>query len=170
MICKYEVSIYQQKYWQELDQLKTHSYYLEEYLESTEKVDRWINIIIAISSVSSIASWTVFPNWAKVWGGIIAFSHFIQAIKGYLPYSKRLTALRLAINDLEALFIQMENRWFDVAKGKLTEEEIHHLHMQFKETKQKILNKTVNTVSLPHNKKMANNAMEYSKQYFKSFY
>ena len=35
-------------------------------------------------------------------------------------------------NEIEALFLTIENRWFDVSEGKLTIEEIHTLHIEMK--------------------------------------
>ena len=162
--------MYQEKYWRELDQLKVHIFYLERYLENTVKIDRFINMFLAIASSGSIASWVIWKEYSFIWGGVIALSQAINAIKGYLPYSKRLKSLHGITNDLETLFLSMENNWFNVSEGKLTEEEIHKLHMRFKEKRRQIIQKYLGPNPLPENPDMMEKAKENAQFYFNNFY
>ncbi|TDF42123.1 hypothetical protein EYS14_04610 [Alteromonadaceae bacterium M269] len=162
--------MYHAKYWRELDQLKVHIFYLEGYLEKTVKIDRFINIFLAIASNGSIASWVIWKELSPIWGAIIAVSQAINAIKGLLPYSKRLKSLQNITNDLESLFLAMENKWFDVAEGKLTEEQIHKLHMQFKEKRRQIIQKHLGSSPLPENTDLLNKAKKDTQTYFNNFY
>jgi len=130
--------MYQNKYWRELDQLKVHVFYLENYLERTITIDRYINMFLATAASGSIASWVVWKDYSFLWGSIIAFSQVVNAIKSYLPYKKRLKALQGITNDLESLFLVMEDNWFKVSEGLLNKEEIHKLHMRFKEKDAKL--------------------------------
>lgn len=161
---------YQVKYWRELDQLKIHVIYLEYYLESTIKIDRALKIILAISSSGSIAGWVIWTNYQFIWASIIAISQVINAIKGYLPYSKRLKSLFGITNDFGALFLAMETDWFNVSEGKYSNEEIHKIHMKFKETRRQIIQKHLGTSPLPNNDKLMQSSIEEAKLYFSNFY
>ena len=162
--------MYQEKYWRELDQLKVHVFYLERYLEKTVKIDRFLNIFLALASSGSIASWVIWKEYSFIWGAVIALSQAINAVKGYLPYSKRLKALHGITNDLESLFLSMENNWFNVSEGKLTEEEIHRLHMQYKGKRRQIIQKYLGSSPLPENQVIMDKAVKNAKFYFNNFY
>jgi hypothetical protein len=161
---------YQEKYWRELDQLKVHIFYLERYLEKTVSIDRAINMFLAITASTSIAGWVIWKDYSFVWGAIIASSQALNAIKTYLPYSKRLKALHGITNDLESLFLSMENNWFHVSEGKLTEEEIHRLHMKYKEKRRQIIQKYLGNSPLPEDNDMLKKAQITAKTYFNNFY
>ena len=162
--------MYQEKYWRELDQLKVHVFYLESYLERTVSIDRNINMFLAIASSSSIASWVVWNDLSIIWAAIIAISQAITAVKPYLPYTKRLRSLQGITNDLESLFLAMEDHWFKVSEGILTEEEIHKLHMRCKEKRRQIIQKYLGSSPLPEEGVMLEKAQESAKTYFNNFY
>lgn len=161
---------YQERYWREMDQLKVHIFYLEEYLEKTIKIDRGIKIFLAVASSGSIAGWAIWQHISFVWGGIIAASQIVNSVKEYLPYSKRLKALQGITNDLEALFLNFESRWFDVAEGNLTNEEIHKMHMMFKEQRRLIIQKHLGVNPLPHKEHFMRKAIESTRLYFSNSY
>lgn len=162
--------MYQEKYWRELDQLKVHVFYLERYLEKTSLIDRNISMFLAIASSSSIASWVIWQNYSFIWAAVIAASQAINAIKTFLPYAKRLKSLQGITNDLESLFLSMENKWFDVSEGKLSEEEIHKLHMRYKEKRRQFIQKHLGSAPLPEEKSMMEKAKESARTYFNNFY
>jgi len=162
--------IYQERFWRELDQLKIHVYYLENYLEETIRYDRNVNAFLAVMSNGSIASWIIWQHLQFLWAGLIALSQFINAIKSFLPYSKRLKALFGMTNELESLFLSMESNWFGISEGRLTEEEIHNLHMKIKEQRRQIIQKHLGSQALPENQKLLDKAKESAKLYFNQFY
>lgn len=161
---------YQERFWRELDQLRVHAYYADFYYEKTVAIDRAINMLLAIASSGSIAGWAVWKDHQMVWAVIIAGSQVINAIKGYLPYTKRMKALSSLASDLESLFLSMEGHWFNVSEGRLNEEEIHKLHMKLKEQRRLIVQKNLGSLELPHNQALMNKAVENGKTYFNNFY
>jgi hypothetical protein len=162
--------MYQQRYWRELDQLKVHVTYLELYQESTIKIDRRINMFLAITSSGSIGGWVIWQHLSWLWAGIIACSQVCTAVKGYLPFSKRVKSLQGITNELESLFLLMESKWYDISEGKLTEEEIHLLHMKYKEQRRSIIQKHLGADPLPEKDKLLEKAKVLSKSYFTNFY
>ncbi|SDQ81236.1 hypothetical protein [Pseudovibrio sp. Tun.PSC04-5.I4] len=159
----------QERYWRELDQLKVHNIYLALYFEKTYYWDLWTKIILAVASSSSIAGWAIWQQFSFVWGLIIATSQVLNAVKPFLPYSKRLKALQSASGELEALFIVMEDRWFEVSQGNMNNQEIHKVTMGFKEKKRQIMQKHMSGLTLPHNKKMMDEAVAKAVEYFEIF-
>lgn len=162
--------MYQEKYWRELDQMKVQVIYLELYLQRTVSIDRYINMFLAVTSSGSIASWVIWKELSFVWAGIIATSQALNVIKAYLPYSKRLKSLQGITNDLEAIFLSMEDNWFDVSEGRLTDEEIHKLHMRFKEKRRQTIQKHLGPNPLPDCPKFWEQSKDLTREYFTNFY
>ncbi|MGG5826051.1 hypothetical protein [Aeromonas salmonicida] len=162
--------MYQKKYWREMDQLKVHTLYLEGYLEKTVQTDMAINMFLAIASSASIAGWVVWQPLSFLWGGIIALSQAINAIKPYLPYAKRLKSLQAASGELESVFISMEGLWFKVSEGHLTAEEVHGLQIKYKERIRQISQKHFGSSILPEDKKILHKAQDTASIYFNNFY
>jgi hypothetical protein len=161
---------YQEKFWRELDQLRIHTTYIQSYFEKTVKIDRFINMLLAIASSGSIAGWAVWNQYNYIWAFIVASSQVINAIKGYLPYTKRLKALNAMSTEFECLFLSMENHWFNVAEGRLSDEEIHKLHMSIKEQRRLIVQKNIGAIDLPHNQTLMDEASKSAALYFNNFY
>lgn len=160
----------QQKYWQEMYDLKSHSNYMEEYLHRTEHVDRLIKILLAVASSSSIGAWVVWQQYGFVWGGIIAASQVASAIKPFLPYRSRLKALSGLSHDLEELFIQAEAKWFGVSGGLMAAEEINKLQFDIRSKKQKIYKKHLGNLSLPDKQAYLKVAEDAASRHFKNYY
>ncbi len=150
----------QEKYWKYMVQIKAWIFYLDLYVEDSYKWDKKINICGAIVSSTSIAAWAIWQELSFVWSVIIAISQVLTAIKGFLPYSKRLKFLVTFIEDLKFLYNKIEYNWFNVASGELTEEEINDLLYSFKNEFTNIENKNLKEETLLENedfKKIADN-------------
>lgn len=161
---------YQEKYWKELDQIKVHSFYVAEYIESTVRIDRGINIFLALCSNGSIAGWAIWKDYSFVWAIIIAASQIITVLKGFFPYTNRLKALYSMSYELEKLCLDAEKQWFDVSEGKLTEEEIHLEHMKIKQRESQIVEESLKKNSLPHKERYMIKARKLALEYFQNFY
>jgi len=164
------MNMYQEKYWREMDQLKVHVLYLESYLEKTTNIDRAINMFLALASNGSIAGWVIWQPLSFVWGAIIALSQTVNAVKTYLPFAKRLKSIQSASNELERVFISMEDNWFKVSEGEFTAKQVHSLQMNYKEKIRQISQKHFGSTTLPENKKLLSKAQETAKVYFDNFY
>ncbi len=83
----------QARYWNPFVQLKRDAAYIGRYHAADEAVDRWLDILSAIASSSSIGAWAIWRDHAPVWAIIIAASQMLTAIRAYLPYKARLRTL-----------------------------------------------------------------------------
>jgi hypothetical protein len=164
------VTMPQGRYWQELYDLKSHSYYIEEYLNRTEHLNRLVNMWLAIASSSSIGAWVIWRDYGVVWGFIIAASQVINAIKPFLPYRARLGALSGLSHDLEELFIQTEMRWFEVSQGLLAPEEINKLQYDTRLKKHKVYKKHLGDLALPEKESYLRIAEKNAAQHFRNYY
>jgi hypothetical protein len=162
--------MYQQQYWKEFYQLKVHTRYLDIYREKSEAIDKGINIFLAVTSSSSICSWAIWQKYNFVWAFIIALSQLITAIKMFLPYKNRLKVITGLQNEFEEIADYCELRWFDVAEGKLTSQEIHELRFTIKQKINKALRKHIGTTTLPIKKSYFKVAQRLTRAYFQNFY
>jgi len=160
----------QETYWNLFCYLKIrtiHNYY---YNIETEKIDRYLRIFLAITSSASIAAWTIWKEFSQIWGGIIALSQLLNAIKDYLPYQNRMRKLSSFSSELNTLLLLCERKWYDVASGNMTEREIHQAFMDMKESLQKSEEKHFSESPLPINDKIFEKAELEAATYFKTFY
>ncbi len=161
---------YQDRYWKELYQLRVHLNYLEVYMEQSEFIDKSVNIFLAITSSSSICGWAIWNKFDFIWAVIIATSQLVSAIKQFLPYRKRLKSISGILREFEELLTYYEMKWFDVAEGKLTEEEINKLQFEIRSKKTKILHKYLGTNTLPTKGKLFEKAKKIANTYINNFY
>ena len=121
----------QKRYWHEMVQTKFTMYYIDFYHENSVKIDRRMNMFLAIVACGSIAGWAVWNQLAIIWACFVALSQVLNAIKPYLPYSKRVEGLLKYNNDIGLLYAKMEYDWLYVSNGKLTEDEINDLLLKY---------------------------------------
>ena len=160
----------QERYWQELYDLKVHTSYLEIHLSNSESIDKNINIFLSIASSGSIASWAIWKEYEFIWAFIIVLSQFINAIKPFLPYGTRIKALSKSLREMELISLECEEKWFYIANGEKTEEEIHKLRFEFKGKKQKIISKYFSKSILPTNKKYLEEAENLVQENIANYY
>ncbi len=159
---------YVRAYFRVLTQLREHIFYITEYIQYYERIDFYVNIVLAIASNTSIGAWAIWQTLNMLWGIIIALSQIITAIKPFLPFKKTLTFLYPLRNKLELLALEIEQEWFKVSQGKLTEEEIHNLTCKFKSQKTEIEHEIFKNKSLPENKQLIQEARKSNKYYFEN--
>ena len=121
----------QNRYWSSMTDKKYNLFYIQLHFNKVVMVNRAIKIIMAIASCSSIAAWTIWQQYAYVWGVIIAVSQVIGAINEFLPYQKRIEELSNLESEWSVVFLSMEKKWYSVANGKLTDNEINDLLFEF---------------------------------------
>ena len=101
-----------------------------------------------------------------IWGGLIAASQVVHAIKHLLPFQKRAKALGGLCNEQEKLALDAESQWFSVFEGKLTDEEIFALRIELKRLEQEAVNKHFKNLSLPTRPKCETEALRRTGAYF----
>ena len=115
----------QERYWRKLTDKRYRLIYISEYYNQCVWVQRLINVILAITSSGAIAAWAVWKEFPVVWAGVIAVSQVITAVKPLLPYEKRIVTIYDMINQLTGICNEIEAKWYYVANGSLSEEDIN---------------------------------------------
>lgn len=156
----------QARFWQELVDLKRDCLYVEAYLDRTEALDRGINIFLACTSSTAIAGWVVWQRFGFLWALLIAGAQVVNAIRPWIPYSRRLKALMGLAPELGALAITAEREWFDVAAGSMTEAEIHAGYIELKARRHEVMRSALADVRLPENRVLVAAADAAAAAYF----
>jgi len=88
-----------------------HSY-LDAYKAHAERIETFISVLCALSSAGAIYAWTRWTSLQIWWSLILVISQVAQIVKGYLPYSRRIDALKYLIPEMQQLVIDVENEWY----------------------------------------------------------
>jgi len=122
----------QQRYWKMFVEARVHTGYLYHFGVQSEKIDKAVNIFLAVTSSSSIAAWALWKEFTWIWPLLIAAAQVVSAVKPFLPYDKRRKAVVLLSSEFQSICLQIESKWFSVAEGLLSEQQIHEETINFK--------------------------------------
>lgn len=158
------------RYWQCFTDLKRDALYVDLYLRRTENIDRYMNMFLAATSSSSVGAWAVWQKHELVWGTLIAASQVLNAVKSYIPYSKRLRNLAGLSPDINALALVAESDWFKVCRGELDEAEINNMHIRLKKKSLDLVQKHFKGSSLPSSNALEKKAGEICVGYMAAYF
>jgi hypothetical protein len=158
----------QQKYWNNMVQVKSSEFYLDIYLDNSYRWNQVINVFSAIASSSSIACWTIWKDFSYVWAVIIAVSQVINTIKEFFPYNKMLKLLPPFLADVKSFYIKTEKDWYNVAGGEMTEDDINTLLYSYKEEFSEIEGKYLKDDVLIEKTRYMKEADQKTELYFKN--
>lgn len=161
---------YQKRYWKELFELRVHVNYLKLYMEKSECLDKFINISLAITSSSSIGLWAIWKKYSFLWAIIIAASQVLNVVNQFLPYKTRIKITCGILKELEELLNSYETKWFDIAEGKLKNDEINKLQFEIRTEKTKIIQKHIGKNTLPEKGRMFKKAKQLAEIYINNYY
>lgn len=80
-------------------------------VKSYRNYDTILNVFLTITSSGSITSWAIWKEYAFLWGGLIALSQLINAIKPLFPFHKHVHTLNHRCYKQELLFIELIEIW-----------------------------------------------------------
>jgi hypothetical protein len=158
----------QERYWRRLTDKRYRLFYISEYYDQCVRLQRIINIFLAVTSSGAIAAWAIWKDLPVLWAGVIAVSQVITAIRPYLPYEKRIEGIYDILIQLTAICNEVEAKWFYVSNGSLTEEEINNLYYGFEKRWSDIEAKGLKGDSIPADDKIALIANEKKEIYFEN--
>lgn len=111
-------------YWSELVQLKIGCGYVRRYRDS---LGAWITrfaVIRAVVSVGALGTWAAIRSYPMLWGRIIAAAQVADALQHAIPFAARFRGTNALCSALDALFIDSQMEWEDIAGGRLDEAEV----------------------------------------------
>ncbi len=156
----------QERYWNKMADKRYQLIYINEYYDQCIRIERMINVFLAITSSGAIAAWAVWTKFPVMWAAIIAISQVITAIKPYLPYEKRIDGLFDIIKQYSVICNEIEAKWFYVSKGLLTEEQINEQNTNFEKRWTEVETKSLKGDSIPADNKLAEISEEKKNTYF----
>lgn len=160
----------QERYWRLLIQLKADAVYTGCYVERSEAWDNRIAMFSALVSSGSISAWAVWKKLDWLWAILVAASQVLNVVKQYLPFKKRILPVRAVAYDYEELFLKAESRWFDVAKGNVTEAEINELIGDLKKEQLRAWKKGIGNLTIPISKCVRKKSDQLTADYFSQTY
>lgn len=155
--------------WATFCNMKYKGFLLELLVSKYQKLDRNVNIFLAIASSGSIAVWAVWQQYPLIWSSIIALSQFVTAVKPYFPYSKIAKELNTRSIKLDLLNVEFERFWNKVQRGKLTEDMIEQQYFDHTKTYAEIL-KFPDDIIFDTSKDMEEKGNQNMKNYLKTHY
>lgn len=162
--------MYQLRYWNLLKELKTHVLYLHAYASNAQAWDKSLNMLLAISSSTSIAAWAAWQSYPLVWASIIALAQVVTALKPLLPHGQRIKVISALNDSLQQIALECERGWFEVAEGVLSEKQIHDLCISLKQTASEAERKHLSGLILPHKDKLLRQAEDEADLYLRNNY
>lgn len=105
-----------------------------------QKLDRNVNIFLALASSGSIAAWAIWKDYPLLWSSIIATSQVVTTIKPFFPYYKIIKELNSRCYKMDLLNIEYERFWNKIQRGKLTEDTIEQFYFDHNKTYAEVLN------------------------------
>lgn len=109
-------------YWNEFGTIVFQLYYLQYYLERDQRITRWINMFLAVTSTVSIANWAIWGQMGYFWPAIIAGSQVLNVISVYLPFKTREKTLRALIPRANKIMLDCEDTFGDIINGELDDD------------------------------------------------
>jgi hypothetical protein len=155
--------------WSTLVDLKFKNYCLMFLVDRFQKLDRNINIFLAIVSSGSIAAWAIWNKYPFIWGLIIASSQVLITIKPYFPYFKYVKELNIKCLKISNLNIEFERLWHKMQVNKLSPDQSEDLYFTYKKDINNILNFSDDMI-FSVSTKIENKANEKMKIYLKNHY
>lgn len=80
-------------------------------VKQLRKCNTLLDVVLAIASSGSIASWTIWGDFAMIWGGIIALSQLVTTLKPLFPFHKHVHTLNHRCYKQEILFLELIEMW-----------------------------------------------------------
>lgn len=160
----------QLRFWNSLDELKQHCFYIYRYKEDLEKHNRNMNMFLAFVSNSSIGAWIIWQELDWLWAAMVAISQVINAVRPYLATENRLKALRSIYPEMESIFLKYENQWYAVSEGRIAEDRIFALVGEMDKEKNQLFNTHLEGLALPTRESALDYAKDAARSFFRSRY
>ena len=138
-------------------------------VDKYQKWDRNVNIFIAFSSSSSVASWIIWNKYQVVWSAIIVISQLLTVIKPYIPFFKYVKELNQRSQKLDILCIDFEKLWYQIQNKKISMDNASDKYFDLKKKASEILTFNDDTI-FSVSKYNENKANEKMKIYLKNNY
>ncbi len=157
------------KIWATLVDVRFKGFILGYLVDSFQKLDRNINIFLALASSGSIAAWAVWQKIPIVWAGIIVVSQVLNAVKPYFPFYKYVKELGAKSIRADGLNIEFEKLWSQLENKRIDEAVAEESYYELRKQMIEIFNFGDETI-FKSSDKMEKKANERMKLFFENNY
>lgn len=155
--------------WASFNNVKFKSFYMSGLLRRYQRMDRNINMFLAIASSGSIAAWAVWQKVPMLWATIVALSQVTMAVKPYVPYFKYVKELNSKGRELDVVIIRFEQLWHRIQGKKLSDDEIEAEYFKLRADSSTLLSFSDDTI-LPRRKKVEDGANREMQTWLKAHF
>lgn len=154
------------QYWAMMTQKKYHLFYLGYHLNLYVKIDRWMNIILAVISTGSLVGLFTSDTYQKLLAVILALTQVVTAASPYLPFEKRIKELDKGIALLTQAYTAIEKDWNTINIEDSNDAEINEKLYEHVRKWEDIDGEILKRDSLPFVEKFYNKAADDNERYF----
>ena len=157
----------QLKYYYEMYDIKVCLIYFSKCLEWCKSLDKWLQIIVTIITITGISVLQEKFSDSVIWFYSMIFCQIAALILSlFFDAKSKIVKIEILLEKLNALYLKMIDDWKKVSEGELTTNEIHKLWINFKKEKESIETPS-GTIGYPWYLKSAEKeAMFHFKKYY----
>lgn len=155
-----------ERYWAMMTDKHFHLMYLGLHHHRNVVIERWLDIILAVTSTGALGALIMCDEMQIVLTMILAITQIVTSARPYLPFHKRMDELDKGISHLNLLYYKIESKWNVIASGEMDDDEINSLYYETLKEWDEMDSKILKRDSLPRKKKFIERASEANEQYF----
>lgn len=161
---------YQERYWNELTELRISVYYLEMLESRLRKKDFFFRAFLLVASAGSVAGWVIWEAYPGLWAGIIGLAQLLTVLEPIMPFRRLLKGVSALSPTRENHAIDVEEQWLDVAEGNLTNTKINALCAEIQRRRLRDATSHLKEIVIPDNRRIMEAAIDKTDRHFKSRY
>lgn len=159
-------SLMRAQYWVMMTQKKFHLFYLGYQLGLYVKIERWMNVILAIISTGSLIGLFAWDEGQKILAIILALAQIVTAARPFLPFERRVNELDKGILLLNRVYSDIEKKWNEINIEGVEDSQINEFYYNYLKQWEEVDGEILQKDSLPYIEKYYTKAGEDNERYF----
>ena len=159
-----------QQYWTMMTQKKFSLFYLGLHLQVYERIERVLDITLAIISTGSLAGLFICEECQWFLTVVLALAQVVTAARPYLPYANRIKELDKGILLLKQIYLEIEKTWNEISISDVEDMEVNKLRYKYEKKWEDIDGEILKNDSLPRKEKYIGLASEENERYFANLF
>lgn len=155
-----------ERYWNMMTDKKFHIVYLGLHYGKCVKIERWLNIVLAVISTGSLGALLFTDEAQKALIIILALAQIVTAAKPYLPFQSRMNEIDKGLVALNLIYNDIEKEWNSIFNGEYDEHTINQLYYDLSKRWEKADAEILKNDSLPQKEKLILKADKEKNHYF----
>jgi len=149
-----------------------NKFYYEIYCSSASSSNFWICVLTCLASASGISGWFIWKQFPIAWAVLLGSSQIINAISGYLPFNKRISAANYFVSEIDCLINKVEDDWrlINCEDFSASEAKISKLIGEYQKQFTEIDHRYIKGDLFPYSNKFKKKATENRDKFFKNKY